>query len=158
MMMDFLKIKKLYFVNSKVSNFNRDSDITCWEPCFLVQKFKFFQLMLCQKTKIRLTNLKYINNIFSIQVRAETGGGLDHAPMCPTPLVGWNGRNTRALGCAYNSQYSRTPYYVKRDILNVLRHGFHIAKYVLNIWTLHEELEKRIDKCTLIGFCIFIYA
>ena len=127
---------------------------------FLVQKlqFKFFQLMLCQKTKIRLTNLKYINNIFSIQVMAELGvGGLDHAPMCPTPLVGWNGRNTRALGCAYNSQYSRTPFYIKRAILNVLRHVFHIAKYFLNIWTLHKELEKRIDKCTLIGFCIFIY-
>ena len=44
---------------------------------FFVQKlqFKFFQLMLCQKTKIRLTNLKYINNIFSIQVMAEPGGG-----------------------------------------------------------------------------------
>ena len=38
MMMDFLKIKKLYFVNSKVSNFNRDSDISCWEPCFFSPK------------------------------------------------------------------------------------------------------------------------
>ena len=89
--MDFLKIQKLYFVNSKVFNFNRDSDISCWEPCFFSPKlrFKFFQLMLCQKTKIRLPNLKYINNIFSIQVMAEPGGeGVDHAPMCPTPLVG----------------------------------------------------------------------
>ena len=145
MIMDFLKIQKLYFVNSKCLTLTEIVTYLAGNHAFLVQKlqFKFFQLMLCQKTKIRLTNLKYINNIFSIQVMAEPGGrGVDHAPMCPTPLVGWNGRNTRALGCAYNSQYSRTPFYIERAILNVLRHVFHIAKYFLNIWTLHKELEK----------------
>ena len=122
---------------------------------FLVQKlqFKFFQL--CQKTKIRLTNLKYINNIFSIQVRAKPWG--EGTP----PLVGWNGRNTRVLGCAYNSYHSGTPFYIKRAIWMFCVMFFKLlkyAKYFLNIWTLHKELEKRLDKCTLIGFFVFIHA
>ena len=53
------------------------------------------------------------------------------------------------------------PFYIKRAILDVLRHVSHIAKYAkyfLNIWTLHKELDKRIDKCTLIGSCSYIHA
>ena len=95
---------------------------------FLVQKlqFKFFQLMLCQKTKIRLTNLKYINNIFSIQVRAEPGGRGGPRPHVPPAScrMKW-----KEYSRAYNSQYSQTPFYIKRAILDVLRHVFDIAKY-----------------------------
>ena len=123
MMMDFLKIQKLYFVNSKCLTLTEIVTYLAGNHAFLVQKlqFKFFQLMLCQKTKIRLTNLKYINNIFSIQVMAP------HVPH-PSCRMKW-----KEYSRAYNSQYSRTPFYIKRAILNVLRHVFHIAKYFLNI-------------------------
>ena len=55
----------------------------------------------------------------------------------PNPHVGWNGRRNHLLGCAYNSQYSRTTFFI---ILDVLCHVFHIAKYSkysLKSWTLH---------------------
>ena len=71
--------------------------------------------------KVKKFKIKYINNIFSIQVRAESGGGGGPRPHVAPPSCRMKWKE--------NSQYFRTPFYIKRAILDVLRHVFHIAKY-----------------------------